>query len=203
MSKKADGLIPYFILGVLAFIWGSSFILMKIGLQNLAPVELASLRVAIAGLSLSPFALRAMHKHRAKWKALIGVGLLGNLLPAILFANAQTVIDSSLSGMLNSLTAVFYSAFWGLVFRHCSQSAKMVGCVDCAFRLQSSFCRRFDEFGSWTNTIRRPCAFGNLLLWYERKCHSKLSQRGSFYRSGCTLPFASFNYFSRHILICR
>ena len=140
MSKKADGLIPFFILAILAFIWGSSFILMKIGLNSLAPVELASLRVAIAGISLSPFAISAIHKHRAKWKALLGVGLLGNLLPAILFANAQTVIDSSLSGMLNSLTAVFYLTLWCLVFRDCSKSTKVVGRFDCAYRFQSSFC---------------------------------------------------------------
>ena len=127
MSKKADGLIPFFILAILAFIWGSSFILMKIGLNSLAPVELASLRVAIAGISLSPFAISAIHKHRAKWKALLGVGLLGNLLPAILFANAQTVIDSSLSGMLNSLTAVFTLLFGVWFFGIVASRRKWLG----------------------------------------------------------------------------
>ena len=39
------------------------------------------------------------------WRPLLGAGLLGNGIPSeILFATAQSRIDSSLSGMLNSLT---------------------------------------------------------------------------------------------------
>jgi drug/metabolite transporter (DMT)-like permease len=40
------------------------------------------------------------------WKQLLVLGLISNLLPALLFAEAQTKISSSLAGMLNSLTPV-------------------------------------------------------------------------------------------------
>ncbi len=158
MSEKANRLLPYFILLLLAFIWGSSFILMKVGLGALRPIELATLRVAIAGFSLSPFAIRAIHKHRSKWKVLIGVGLLGNLLPAILFASAQTVIDSSLSGMLNSLTAVFTLLFGAWFFGIEASRRKWLGVLIALFGSGLLFAEDF------LNTDIAQIKYGGLVL---------------------------------------
>ena len=99
---------------VLGFIWGSSFILMKIALfasdgTPLFPaLDVAMGRIAIAGLALGPIAYR--HRHhlsRATWPWLVMVGGIGNLVPAYLFTTAQTLIPSSVAGMLNALTPMF------------------------------------------------------------------------------------------------
>ena len=99
---------------VLGFIWGSSFILMKIALfasdgTPLFPaLDVAMGRIAIAGLALAPIAYR--HRHhlsRATWPWLVMVGGIGNLVPAYLFTTAQTLIPSSVAGMLNALTPMF------------------------------------------------------------------------------------------------
>ena len=45
------------------------------------------------------------------------MGLVGNTVPAFLFALAQTEIPSSLSGMLNSLTSPFTLVLGVLFFR--------------------------------------------------------------------------------------
>ncbi|MBT5090477.1 MAG: EamA family transporter, partial [Flavobacteriales bacterium] len=50
----------YAVLILLAIIWGSSFILMKRGLEVYSYTQVAALRLFIAFLSLTPFLLRAV-----------------------------------------------------------------------------------------------------------------------------------------------
>jgi drug/metabolite transporter (DMT)-like permease len=112
MERRGDERLKWALLLVLALIWGSSFILMKRGLFHegvpvLTPFQLASARLAIAWLTLSPLLLRHYAELRTHWRPLLGSGLLGNGLPAFLFATAQMRVSSSLSGMLNSLTPLF------------------------------------------------------------------------------------------------
>ena len=86
----------------LVIIWGSSFILMKRSLEYFPPFELGALRIAFAGLTLLPFAFKRMKGIEPKvWLKLIIVGLIGNTIPAFLFAFAQTGIPSSQAGILN------------------------------------------------------------------------------------------------------
>ena len=96
----------------LALIWGSSFILMKRGLESYPPNEIAALRLFLVFLVLLPSAiyhLKAL-KNSNRW-ALFFVGLVGSALPYFLFVLAQTEISSSLSGILNSLTPLFTLVF--------------------------------------------------------------------------------------------
>lgn len=98
----------FFILLVLAFIWGSSFILMKIGLKSFSSNQAAAIRVFLASLVLLPYSLRNIkHIKKKDVKSILIAGFLGSLIPAFLFTKAQTRIDSALAGMLNSLTPVF------------------------------------------------------------------------------------------------
>ena len=81
--------------------------------------QIAALRMGMAWLVTLPFLLGRFHEiSKKEWLVLLSVGLLGNGLPAFLFATAQTQIDSSLTGMLNSLvpllTMVFGLLFFGL-----------------------------------------------------------------------------------------
>jgi len=102
---------------VLAGIWGTSFILMKKGLAVFSPLELGATRVTVAALLLLPFALRhvgRVEKSRFKWFVLSGV--VGTLLPAFLFAYAETRLASGLAGVLNALTAVFTLVVGALFF---------------------------------------------------------------------------------------
>ncbi|WP_086594675.1 DMT family transporter [Hymenobacter crusticola] len=93
---------------LLATIWGTSFILMKKGLVVFSPLELGATRVSVAALLLLPFALqhvRQVERSRIKWLLLSGI--VGTLIPAFLFAYAETKLASGLAGVLNALTAVF------------------------------------------------------------------------------------------------
>jgi len=98
----------YFILFILGAIWGSSFILMKLGLRSFTPVEVALLRISISFLVLSPFVIyhiRTIPKDKWKWLALAGI--FGNGIPAFMFALGLSRINSSLAGIINSTSPLF------------------------------------------------------------------------------------------------
>ncbi len=83
-TRAADWLV----LIVLALIWGSSFILMKRGLFHdgepvLTPWQLATARLSIAWLTLSPILFKHYRLIAKHWLPLMGAGLLGNGIPAI------------------------------------------------------------------------------------------------------------------------
>ena len=110
-------LAAWVLLGVLSLIWGTSFILMKKGLLVFSAMELGATRVAVAALLLLPFALREVgrvERSRFKWLALSGT--VGTLIPAFLFAYAETRLASGLAGVLNALTAVFALLVGALLF---------------------------------------------------------------------------------------
>lgn len=98
----------WLILILLAMIWGSSFILMKRGMDTFSSDEVAALRISIAFLALTPLFLKHYRIDLKKYiKGLLIMGVFGNLIPAFLFTRAETQISSSLAGMLNALTPLF------------------------------------------------------------------------------------------------
>jgi len=106
----------WIILLILILIWGSSFILIKRGLKVYSSVEVGAIRIFVSFLVLLPAAIRNFNKVDRKTKGYIFVvGLIGTGIPAFLFAKAQTVIDSSLAGILNSLSPLF-TLIVGVIF---------------------------------------------------------------------------------------
>jgi drug/metabolite transporter (DMT)-like permease len=98
----------YLLFILLSLIWGSSFILMKLGMNALSAWQVASVRIISSGLVLLPLAVPAFRRiPRQLWGWVFLSGTLGSLLPAYLFCLAEQKIDSSLAGTLNALTPVF------------------------------------------------------------------------------------------------
>ena len=97
--------LKWFLLIMLGSVWGSSFILMQLGLKGVNSIQLGALRILFAGV----FLLLIGFKHIAKipsykWKYIALTSLCGTFLPAFLFAIALKHIDGSISSILNSLT---------------------------------------------------------------------------------------------------
>lgn len=117
MQQKAK-LVNWLLLVFVAFLFGSSFILIKRNLLYLNGMQVAAFRMAVAGVFFIPIIIRSFHKIKPKTiKYLIYVGIVGNALPSYLFAKAQTAIDSSLAGMLNTLTPLFTLIIGVAIFR--------------------------------------------------------------------------------------
>lgn len=123
-----------FIIFLLSVTWGSSFILMKRGLKDslgepvFTPGQVAALRMTIAGLALLPVSIYAFRKIKMEdWKWLAIVGLAGSGIPAFLFTNAQLFIDSSLAGLLNTLTPLFTLLIAIFIFKRKLISVQLIG----------------------------------------------------------------------------
>lgn len=117
-----------FLLIILALIWGTSFILMKRGLLVFSPDEVGALRVTAACVVLLPFAfsnLKAIPRQQY-WKPFLS-GMLGIFIPAFLFATAQTRMESSIAGVLNSLTPIFTLIVGVIVFQQKFKPIAAVG----------------------------------------------------------------------------
>jgi len=115
--KSKQNLVSWIILTGLMLIWGSSFILIKRGLETFSSAEVGALRLVVSFLFLLPMALKSLSKIKPKqWFPLLVVGLVGSGLPSFLFARAQTGIDSNLAGVLNSLTPLFTLIIGALFF---------------------------------------------------------------------------------------
>jgi drug/metabolite transporter (DMT)-like permease len=94
---------------LLAAIWGSSFMFMRIAAGQLGALPTAALRVAVASLFLLPI----LHWRgqtgmlRRHWKPVLLVGVLNSGLPFALFAFAVLHLSTGLSAILNATVPLF------------------------------------------------------------------------------------------------
>lgn len=128
----------WFLLIVLAIIWGSSFIMIKRGLDHFSALEVASLRILAAATLLSPLSIPALKRIRKdQIFPMLLIGAMGSLVPAFLFATAQSRIPSSMAGILNGLTPVFALIVGGLFFNQGFQKNRiwgiLIGLIGCGF----------------------------------------------------------------------
>ncbi|MFL2568422.1 MAG: DMT family transporter [Flavobacteriales bacterium] len=120
--------IRYFYLIVLSLIWGSSFILMKKGLEVFSYEQVAALRLFITSIVLIPFVFSALKKIKKKhYVPILVAALFGSGIPAFLFTLAQTYLDSSFVGILNSLTPLFTFCIGIIIFNQKYHKINLLG----------------------------------------------------------------------------
>lgn len=94
----------------LSLLWGGSFFLGEVALQDFAPFTIAFARVSIAAtvLTLMHLLLRpALPRGLAVWRDLLLMGALNNAIPFSLILWGQTQITGSLAAILNATTPLF------------------------------------------------------------------------------------------------
>ncbi len=117
-NQQNTPLLTWALLIILSLIWGTSFILIKKGLVIFDPGQVASIRILSAGLFLVPFAFARLNRlRRHHFLKLVSIGFAGSLIPAYLFATAQTRIDSSIAGVLNAITPLWVIIIGSSLFR--------------------------------------------------------------------------------------
>jgi drug/metabolite transporter (DMT)-like permease len=120
----------WFVLALLSLIWGTSYILMKKGLQSFSSSQVGSLRILITFLCLSPVAIKNINKlNRNNILSVFLIGLMGSALPAFLFPLAETRISSSLAGMLNALSPVFTLLLGIFVYKRQAIKTQVAGII--------------------------------------------------------------------------
>lgn len=122
--------LKWLFLMVLALIWGSSFILIKRGLDGLTPVQLGAARITFSAVFLLLIGFGSLREiRRFQWKYIALTSLFGTFIPAFLFAIAQTQINSSISSILNSLTPLNTLLIGILAFGLTFKRAQLLGVI--------------------------------------------------------------------------
>jgi len=125
---------PIVILTLLAFIWGASFMLIKIADRELTPAtlilgRLASatlLLAAIAAVRLGPRATLAAIRDRWHW--LVVIGLVNTALPFWLLSWGEKRIDSGLASIIQGAVPIFNALLAFAFFRESRVSGlRLVG----------------------------------------------------------------------------
>jgi len=94
---------------LLAAIWGSSFIFIRIGVAALGSLLLADLRVLLAAIVLLIVVIFSRQKLglRARWRQYAIIGLFNAALPYTLIAFAELRLSASFGAILNATTPLF------------------------------------------------------------------------------------------------
>ncbi len=129
MSHNKNGLALILLL-TLSLIWGTSFILIKQGLKVFSPDVLGALRVTAAAIFLLPLALPRLKELKPgdPFKLFMS-GLMGIFIPAFLFAFAQTKLNSSLAGILNTLSPLWTMIIGAIFFTQRFRGYAIIGII--------------------------------------------------------------------------
>ncbi len=105
---------------LLGLIWGSSFLWIKIGVDEMDPATLVAYRIGIGALAMLVYA-RLTGEHLPKSLRELGplavLGLVATALPFFLITWGEQHIDSGTAAVLNSLTPIFSMILAGLMLR--------------------------------------------------------------------------------------
>jgi drug/metabolite transporter (DMT)-like permease len=101
----------------LAATWGFAFLLMKHSLTLFHYTEVGLARIGISAICLLPVLIaRRKEIPHDRWKYAFAVALTGSTIPALLYPLALTHTNSSLAGILNSMTPLWVLVLGALIF---------------------------------------------------------------------------------------
>jgi drug/metabolite transporter (DMT)-like permease len=114
----------------LSLIWGSSFLLMAIGLDSFHPGLVTWLRLGFGALFMAMLP-QARHARIPKTeRKRIGVlGLIWLAIPFVIFPIAQQWIDSAVAGMLNGATPIFTAVVASILLWQLPGRLQIIGLV--------------------------------------------------------------------------
>src|SRR5688572_25843817 len=97
-------------LAMLALLWGSGFLWIKLSLRGFSPVQITLVRLALGALVLVPIAMQRGLRFptgRMVWLHLFVAALVANAIPYTLFGVAEKTIGSNVAGVLNATTPLW------------------------------------------------------------------------------------------------
>lgn len=98
------------LLGLLAGLWGSSYLFIKMAVATIPPLTVVALRVTLAAallLAVIRVLGQALPRDAPTWRLLFVQSLLNSTAAWALLAWGQQHIDSALAGVLNSTSPIF------------------------------------------------------------------------------------------------
>ncbi len=94
----------------LTFIWGSSFLWIKVAVQETGPLTVVTIRLLFALAVLAPFLIAkkpGLPRGRRMWGVLLIQGLISTAIPWFFITWAEQYIDSAVATVLNATVPLF------------------------------------------------------------------------------------------------
>jgi drug/metabolite transporter (DMT)-like permease len=107
-------------IALLALIWGSAFLWIKLADRGFSPVEVTLARLALGAAVLFAIVLARREKlprSTRLWVHIAVAALFANAVPYLLFAVAEQTVDSSTAGIINATTPL-WTVVLALAVRH-------------------------------------------------------------------------------------
>ena len=107
-------------IGLLALIWGSGFLWIKLADRGFSPVEVTLARLALGAAVLFVIVRvrrEAIPRSGRLWAHIAMAALFANAVPYLLFAVAEQTVDSSTAGIINATTPL-WTVVLALAVRH-------------------------------------------------------------------------------------
>jgi drug/metabolite transporter (DMT)-like permease len=111
----------------IGLIWGSAFLWIALGVEHLAPGVVAFARVALGALALAAFPMARKGIDRSDWGRFVIVAIAGNTAPALLFAVAETDLDSAVAGMVTAGTPIVALVIASVMLKSLPGKAQVIG----------------------------------------------------------------------------
>lgn len=117
---------------ILAFIWGWSFLFIKVAVRGMTPATVAWGRVAL-GAAVMLVVLRARRtalpprSERAQWRHFVVLAVTYNAVPFTLLAWAEQHISSALAAVLNASTPLFAAVLTAVLLGERLRRAQLAG----------------------------------------------------------------------------
>ena len=107
-------------IALLALIWGSAFLWIKLADRGFSPVEVTLARLALGAAVLFAVVLGRRETVPRSWRLWLHIAvaaLFANAVPYLLFAVAEKTVDSSTAGIINATTPL-WTVLMALAVRH-------------------------------------------------------------------------------------
>src|SRR5262245_58490984 len=112
-------------LALLALLWGSGFLWIKLALRGFTPVQIVLVRLVLGALILAPLAVwRGMRVPRdaRTWGHLFLAALVANAIPYTLFGVGERTVGSNVAGVINAITPL-----WTVLFAFLAGTDRTIG----------------------------------------------------------------------------
>jgi drug/metabolite transporter (DMT)-like permease len=121
MAQRYNLTSEFLLLGLLALLWGSSYLFLKVAVAEIPPITLIALRVAGATLFLvAVMRIRreSLPRDARNWGMLYLQAVFNSIGAWTILAWGQQFVDAGLASVLNSTSPLFVFLFTALVTRH-------------------------------------------------------------------------------------
>jgi drug/metabolite transporter (DMT)-like permease len=123
------GIVEWSLTALTAIIWGSSFLLIAIVIDDMASsvVPLARVVLGAAVLAVMPGARRLLPRH--EWPRLIFLGLVFMAVPFLLYPLAEETTSSAVAGMINGALPISTVAVAAILARKVPHLAQVIAVI--------------------------------------------------------------------------